>query len=75
MEKKYKVVGGLLAILAALTLVPYPGGKMAPTGYPALCSFAPFSTLILLIPAAAVFLTGRSKAGKRRKEELGKKGR
>ena len=70
MEKKYKVVGGLLAILAALTLVPYPGGKMAPTGYPALCSFAPFSTLILLIPAAAVLVIGRRKAG-RKKEKTG----
>lgn len=69
METKYKVAGGLLIVLAALTLIPRPGGKIAPVGYPSLCSFAPFSTLILAVPAAAVLHVGHRKEKKKKRKE------
>lgn len=38
----------LLAVLALVTLVPYPSPMVSDMGYHTLCPFAPYSTLTLL---------------------------
>ena len=45
----------LLAVLAAVTLVPYSSPMISDLGYHTLCPFAPWSTLTLL------FLSGLSR--------------
>jgi hypothetical protein len=39
----------LFLALALVTLLPFPSSKMSDLGYSALCPFAPWSTLVLLL--------------------------
>ena len=54
--KALKIIFYIVLVLGLLTLVPSPGaGKACLLGYKAKCSFAPISTLIMLMGAAILF--------------------
>jgi len=46
----------LSVVLAAVTLVPYPGPHLNDLGYHSLCPFAPYSTGSLLLVAGLAWL-------------------
>jgi hypothetical protein len=48
----FLAVSVTMAVLAAVTLLPFPSNKMSDLGYAALCPFAPWSTLTLGFLAA-----------------------
>lgn len=57
MEATIRIVAIVLAVAAALTLIPSPGAsKACLIGYKAKCSFAPISTAILGIVSGALFI-------------------
>ena len=41
----------VMAVLALITLMPFPSNKISDLGYAALCPFAPWSTLALALAA------------------------
>lgn len=54
--KAMKIIFYVVLILGLLTLVPSPGAsKACLLGYKAKCSFAPISTLIMLMGSAILF--------------------
>jgi hypothetical protein len=49
------VLTGLFTIFAILTLVPFDkASKICPLGYKAVCTFTPYSTIILVVLAGII---------------------
>jgi hypothetical protein len=49
----------LLAVLAAVTLLPYSSPMISDLGYHTLCPFAPWSTVTLLVLAGLAWVVRR----------------
>ncbi len=61
-EKKYLISSVIALLLGISTVVPAPASKPCLLGYYAHCSWTPWSTLICLAIAGALYLIGRRRS-------------
>jgi len=57
-KPKYKILVILALLMAVCTVVPAPASKPCPLGYYAHCSWTPWSTIICLAIAGALYWLG-----------------
>ncbi|RLG85994.1 MAG: hypothetical protein DRO39_04265 [Thermoprotei archaeon] len=62
---KLVALGLALIILGLITILPAPASKPNRLGFTSVCSFSPYSTIVLLIPGVAVALAGLAKRRRR----------